>query len=325
MAATTYTQRILYTGTQAAYNAATKDETRLYFTSDTHKIYKGSQDVTAAARIVTGSLPAAGAAANNVIYLLFDASDNYISANVTVDGGTTWTSFAPATIEDDMTSAVTSNSVVPTAKAVATYVNSMIGGNGVVSAVGAATTAGVIEVTDGAGATTTFAVPGVATKPTWDSTTRVLSIPYTACGSDAAGTLTVNIGKDAVVDSGEYHAATEEIWLWLSTHTKADYPNDPSIVIPVSSLIDEIEVEDTDSVNLTYTSATNTISADVRISSKTGNGLSIESGAGEEGLFVDISGFASSSDLSALEDRVDDAEGSIDNLANAVFSWATIA
>lgn len=325
MAATTYTQRILYTGTQAAYNAATKDETRLYFTSDTHKIYKGSNDVTAAARVVTGTLPAAGSAANNVVYLLFDNSDNYVSANVTTDGGTTWTTFAPATIEDDMSGAIGSNAVVPTAKAVAAYVSSIVGGDGVVSAVGPTTTAGVVEVTDGTGSTTTFAVPGVATKPTWNSTTRVLSIPYTACGSDAAGTLTVDIGKDAVVDSGEYHAATEEIWLWLSTHPKADYPNDPSIKIPVSSLIDEIDVEDTDSVDLTYTASTNTISADVRISAKSGNGLTIQHGANEQGLYVDISGFATASSLSALDSRLTDAEGSIDNLATAVFSWATIS
>ena len=135
MAVNTYEQKILYTGTQAAYDAATKAETKLYFTSDTHKIYKGSVDMTESVRVVS-TLPASGAA-NNVVYILLDASDNFVSANYTLDGGTNWNTFVLKTATT--VSSSSDHTAVATAKAVYDYVQSIVGGDGVVTDVSAST------------------------------------------------------------------------------------------------------------------------------------------------------------------------------------------
>lgn len=322
MAVNTYEQKILYTGTQAAYNAATKVDTALYFTSDTAKIYKGSVDMTAAARVVT-ALPSSGAA-NNVVYILNDLSGNFVSANITVDGGANWENFSLA--KATTISNASDDTKLATAKAVFDYVASVVGGDGVVADVSASTSkAATIVETDGQGTSTDVEIPGVVTKPTWDSTTRVLSIPYTAIGSTAAGTVEVNIGKDMVVTDGEYHAATEEIWMWISTHPKSEYPDDPSIKIPVASLIDELEVTDTDTVDLTYTAATNTLSADVKVSAKAGNSLTIEHGENEKGLYISLAAYALQADLQTVAAQVSDNTTNIASLYTALSGWATIA
>ena len=326
-----YTQKILYTGSEAAYAAATKSNDALYFTTDTHKLYKGSVDYSKAVEVVTTTLPASGAA-NNKVYVVNDASGNFVKAAVTTDGGTTWETIALATITDLAVSGAATDLVVPTAKAVKDYVDAKAGSEGLVSNVTAGSTNGTLDVAY-ASATAphgTPVIPGVALIPSYDSSTRTITIPYTA-GDDpsgqsvVAGTLTINLGKDMVVSAGTYNAATEEIWLYLTDEVPGT--DEPSIKIPVSSLIDEIQVDDTDTVSMTYTTDTNTITADVKISAKAGNALQVltetdePTTAANRGLYVDLGSFATTTYVDAQDDILQD---NIDAAYTALTTWETL-
>jgi hypothetical protein len=322
MAVNTYVNKVLFTGTQAAYDAATKSEAGLYFTTDTHKLYKGAVDFSAAVRVVS-ALPASGAA-NNVIYVVM-TEGAFVSASFTTDGGTTWTALAIKTVTS-INAGAASDAAVPTEKAVVDYVDSVVGGGNVVTDVSASTSqaATVVEtVGTGAEATATnVEIPGVVTKPTWNASTRVLSIPYTAVGSTAAGTVEVNIGKDLVLESGRYDSATQKIILVLNDDAHTE------IEIDVAALIDEIHVDNTDTVNMSYNTTTNTITSDVRVSGKTGNALQALTGQavdGENGLYISLADYATTADLADLEARVDDNETNIEAVYDSISTWVTLS
>jgi hypothetical protein len=329
--AKTYTQQILYTGTQAAYAAATKDNNALYFTSDTHKLYKGSVDFSKAVEVATTNFPASGAA-DNKLYVVNDASGNFVKAGFTTDGGTTWETVAIATITS-ITDQTATDNVVATAAAVKSYVDAAVGSDGVVADVTAGSANATLDVAYADSTVTHGApvVPGVALIPSYDSTTRTITIPYTGGTNPAgtaveAGTLTIALGKDMVVTAGVYNAATEEIWLYLTDEVPGT--DEPSIKIPVSSLIDEIEVADTDTVDMTYTTATNTISADVKISAKANNAIQVLDATDEpdtaanRGLYVDLSSFATTA---YVDTEVGTVQDNVDALYTALSGWATIS
>lgn len=320
--ANAYISKILYTGTQAAIDAATKVETGLYFATDTKKLYKGTVDFTEHARFVT-EMPQTPV--KSALYIVTTAQGAFVKAVATNASGTAveiaWAKVT--TIDTNST-----DNQVPTALAVKTYVDNAVGGGTVVHSVDASdTTGGVIVIDDGLTGEETVTVPGVALKPTWDSSTRTLTIPYTELGSTASGSVTMNLGLDAVVNYGRYNATEEQLEFWLTTHPYADYPSDPSFVVPVGDLIDELQVSDTNTVDMTYTASTNTVSADVKISAKTGNGLSVlttETTASHNGLYVDLSDYALATDLADVVTDVAQLDDNMDALYTAVTSWTTL-
>lgn len=315
-ASKTFEQKILFTGTQAQYAAATKSDAGLYFTSDTHKLYKGSVDFSEAVRVVS-TLPAAGSAANGILYVVV-SSGVVTSAAVTTNGGTSYTTVVLGNITSIVENSATDLNV-PTTKAVVDYVVSKVGTSGAVNDIQASSTAAQFNYTKAGDATAlsnTVEVPGVVTNPTWNSSTRTLTMDVTEVGSTAAHTVTVAIGHDLVVTAGRYNVATEEIWLWITDQDPQT--DEPSIKIPVGDLVDMIQVSDTSTVDLTYTTATNTLSADVKVSAKTGNYLSIVTGdstASNNGLMVD---------LTTIETAIATAEDNIDALYTALTTWAAI-
>ena len=331
ISARTFEQKILFAGTQANYNAlATKDTSKLYFTTDTNKLYKGSTDFSAAVRVVS-ALPASGSAANNVLYVVNNSG--FKSAAYTVDGGANYVTIALAYltsttgIDDDSTTGNADDTTVPTTKAVVDYVTSKVGNSGAVTSISAHTTdkAKFSYNVAGGSTATDVEIPGVVTLPTWNSSTRVLTLPVTAFGSTSAQNVEVNIGKDALCDDAEYDATTEKIKFWTNTHTKADYPNDPSFEIDVAALITEIVVADTDSVDMTLTvntagSGNHEIKADVKLATKTNvtNYATILDGTstGETaGIMVN---------LSTIEDSITNVDTSVANLETALTTWGTI-
>lgn len=161
----------------------------------------------------------------------------------------------------------------------------------VVSAIISSATNGALSVTKG-GSQSDVYVNGVVTVPTYDPETRTLTLPY----RDSDGTsqsVVMSLGKDSVVTNGTYNTETKNIELTISTGGK--------VLIPASSLIDVYTGETSNSVAVTV-SKDNKISAEVRVSAKEGNALSVQSGDGEEGLFVQ--------DLSAsLNNKVDKVAG----------------
>lgn len=312
----TFTQKVLFTGSEAAIAAATKVDSGLYFATDSHKLYKGTSlvDYSEAARVVT-ALPTGGALAKNALYIQVDNEGNFVKAVATkADKTTVELGWAKVT----SISGTSTDNEVASAKAVYDFVQGIVGGDTVVTAVAASTsTAANLVVTQGSATTSTVTVPGVALKPTWESTERVLTIPYTGLGAEAAGSVTVNIGKDMVVDYAEYDAATEKILMWIST---SDHTTDPAdIEIPVGDLIDQISGGTTDTAVTDYISSTNTLTASVRISAATNNYLSVTTGdstAANNGLMVDLSdieqGIAdNAADIATLDQKISDLESAL--------------
>lgn len=70
-----------YALTEQQYTDGGKDENTLYFTSDTHRIYKGSSDVTASV-ILTNSIPEAASAIKNKLYI----NSTTFESKITADG-----------------------------------------------------------------------------------------------------------------------------------------------------------------------------------------------------------------------------------------------
>jgi len=314
----TYAQKILFTGTQAAIDAATKTNDGLYFASDTQKLYKGSVDFTMAARFVT-TMPATPV--KSALYIVKDDSGNFVKA-VATDANGVATDIAIKTVTSISSSST--DAEVATAKAVYDYVDSIVGGDTVVTEVAAATgsdNSGKVTVTKGdgsqAGQVATFAVPGVALKPTYTALTRTIQIPYTENGSDPAGTVTIDLGADLVVTEGRYNATAEQIEFWITGHSsQAGDPAD--IVVPVGDLVDEIQGGSTSTAVTTYTAATNTLTADVRVSGKAGNALSTLTGqatSSEDGLYVDLSDITTS---------LTNIQANVDAVYTAMTTWTVL-
>lgn len=280
---------ILYYGTQSAYNdIATKDANKLYFCTDTGKIYKGAIDFTNSV-IVTASRPESPVAgkiyvitttetvetyANNAWQVLnykkvesaLDAQDNPVST------------IGAASTDDEVASAKNVYLAIQEA------IEEITGGGTVVKSVAAGTASNTIVVTKGDDSTSSFGVKGVVTDPTWNDSTRVLTLPV-AGGS----TVTVNIGKDLVLESGRYDAATQSIILVLNDEDETE------ITIPVGDLID-IYVGSTDAGGIDVSVSTaaagpSTISASLNLSTAAGQGASFAA----DGLLVDLSNYAMTS------------------------------
>jgi hypothetical protein len=319
----TYTQKILFTGVQAAIDDAQKSNDGLYFASDTQKLYKGEVDYSQAARVVT-SMPVI--VAKNSIYVLVDNTGAFVKA-VAVDsnGAQKDISYQFVTSATGITKATASDVKVATEKAIVEYIDSIVGDE-TITAISSSTVAGSIEVTVGDGSEPgevyNVNVPGVALKPSYNAENRIITIPYTENGADPAGSVVINLGKDLVVQSGRYNAATEEIWLWI---TGDDPSGDPSIVIPVGDLVDEIVGGTTDTATTTYNTTTNALTADVRISAKSDNHLQVltaQASASEDGLYVDFSGIES--DLADIRTDINTVQTNVDNLEAALTTWTVL-
>lgn len=306
MAATNTYHNILKAGTQAAYEAiATKDANVLYFCTDTKKIYKGTVDFTESV-ILAASKPATPVAGK--VYIFTDTK----TVEAYVGGAWKVISYEHVTSVD----AKSTDAQVASAKAVYDYVEAAIAeiatSDSVVSTIElkkdseGAVIEGTLKITMADGTTTSdLALTGVATTPTWDSDSRKLVIPIV--GKDD---LEVEIGKDMVVESGYYDSATQSIVLVLANDAG-------TIVIPVADLIDEIKTADTDSVSLTYDKSTNTISADINISTKENNALTVVSEEGKEGLFLSLAAYYTAAEVDAAIAPVSATATAADTLSKA--------
>ena len=172
-----------------------------------------------------------------------------------------------------------SDDLVPTAKAVASYVQNKIqeiveSGIGVTSI--SYVENGELSVTKG-GETSTIPLNGMTYAPTYDETTRKLTIPIV--GSSA---LEINFAKDTAVTAGKYNEDTNEIWLTLAEDRS--YTDESKLIkIPAQGLIDIYTGKETNTTT-TAVSETNEISVDVKISAESGNSLSVKS----DGLYVNV-------------------------------------
>lgn len=207
---------------------------------------------------------------------------NTLYINSTTLSGKVWNGVSYDSVIKGYTTTVLDNDtdeLMPTAKAVATYVQNKIAD---VAASGTGVTAlsyvsnGQLAMTKD-GTNSTIDLTGMTYSPTYNSTTKKLTIPVV--GSSA---LEVNLAQDTVVKAGKYNEATDELWLTIADD--GTYDDETKLIkIPVSGLIDVYTGKATNTATVTV-SDTNEISVDVKISAEAGNSLS----AKDDGLYVSV-------------------------------------
>lgn len=265
--ATTF-EKILLVGTYDAYSRIeSKDANKLYFTSDTRQLFKGADLYTEALRVVSTrpSTPAQG-----VIYQVGGKT-------LEMYDGTKWVVLVP-----EIVSTVTdTEAAIPNSKAVKTYVDTAISnltkGGDVVQKVVAGTDAASLNVTTG-GKEAKVTIPGVVTTPSYDATTRTITLP-TSTGEPVV----IALGKDVFVDpnaDNKYNPETKNIELYLNDSTG----NPTKIEIPAAGLVDTYTGGATATATVTV-SDKNVITANVKISSDAKNALTTD---GQNGLILDL-------------------------------------
>lgn len=196
--------KILLYGTQSNYDAIeSKSANVLYWTSDTNKIYKGSQDFSKSVE-AANSKASLTTPAKNRVYLFAD------SGNVEFFDGTNWhvLNLPAATSFNDSTA---SDLAVPTTNAVKEYVASIIGGSAdIVADVTAKTgegNTGKIEVTYGDDTVQTphksdVTIPGVGTTLSATTAAATIKLAHTTGTDDTVVVPGVVTGVAATTGSG---------------------------------------------------------------------------------------------------------------------------
>lgn len=170
------------------------------------------------------------------------------------------------------------DTLLPTAKAVATYVLDKIGE--LPKAVGVTEITpkdkGIITVTTD-GVTEDKTLTSVVHNPVFDKSTNTLTLPIG--GSED---LVIKLEKDTAVKAGKYVTDTKEIWLTLAED--GSYDDDSKVIkVPAGDLVDIYTGTATSSTSVSV-SDDNVISVNVKISAEEGNPLSIK----EDGLYVTL-------------------------------------
>ena len=146
---------------------------------------------------------------------------------------------------------------------------------------------------------TDVAIKGVVVNPTYDASTRTITLPF----ADGTQSLVINLGKDIFLDpsaQNKYNPATGNIELYLNDGNGGS----PTMIsIPASDLVDIYTggTHTDGSTTVSVDSNTNEITATVNVSADADNRLSKKA----DGLYVDAPSkaqFASlSNDVDALE------------------------
>lgn len=276
-------------------NIATPDEDALYFISDTYNLYKGSNLYSGGVKLVA-TLPTTPAL--GTLYIL---TTTWVGQVWT---GTAWKIITkPFTDEINATTGA-SNETVPTTKAVYDYVGNAVSQstNGAITNITYTASSGNLTLKTANNSSSNLLLNGMVHNATYNSTSRVVNLPI-AGGSNV--TFTIPKDQDLVVKAGKYNADTEEIW--LSIDPTGAYTNASNVIkIPVSGLIDEIEVGNTNTITMDYDVTNNTITANVKISEVANNAL-----VDNSGLYIDIS---SKLDVSRVSTATDLANAGANDL-----------
>lgn len=115
---------------------------------------------------------------------------------------------------------------------------------------------------------------GNVKNPTYDAETRKITLP-TLQTDGTTNDLVINLGKDMVVKNGHYDTDTQEIVLVLT--------DDTEVKIAAADLVDVYTGGQTDTITVSV-SDDNVITATVRVATKTGNLLKVDTENG--GLYV---------------------------------------
>lgn len=257
--------------TSAEYAAGTKVETDIYFLSDTHEIYRGSDPFTQAVIMYT-SLPTTSIATNR-LYVNSDTLEGKIH------NGTSWSTVikpVDSTVTVDGTNPVSSAAVIAY---VATKLDGITASSDVVSELSWDGNNQVLTITKGDDSTETITFDGLGVSLSYNTTSGLLQL------TDASGDVIgdgVSLDLERFVYSGEYDTETQSIILYF------DEAKTESVTIPVGDLVDTYTAEALDN-SMSLTVESNVIKGKVKISTASGNIITVE----EDGIYVaatDISG-----------------------------------
>lgn len=308
-------------GLQAAYDALeTKDSNKFYVCTDTQRIYKGdqlyvdalasidpanlvnyvedpySESITQSGLYIatgefTDDMGGSHSYGNNIFFVDCDGDENVVTQLTypTTDSINEPVPGLPAVVIDKLvteqaiinyvTSKLEAN--IPTERIIEISEGQLDGTIDVIKETRGAI--GSTETTDIE--TQTVTIKGVVTTPTWDATTRKLTLPVN--GSTA---VEVNLGKDIFVDTtadNKFNPETGNIELYLNDGSEGSEPT--LISIPAASLID-VYTGEAGVGTTTAVSDDNKIKVDLVIDPAEDNLLAV----GENGLkvTVDLSGYA---------------------------------
>ena len=255
--------------TQSTYDAATKSANKLYFITDTGRIYKGDTDVTKSISSVTGgAFPAVGEAILGRLYIDTDSLETRVTMN-----GTAWMTLMPGYITDGANwAAVANDGMLATKGVIKKAIQDAVGAVQLTLAYEEAL--GKIKVGDQEAVLT-----NVAHDATYDGNSHVLTIKM--FGKED---VVVDIGKDKFVKSGAYY---EDYPTTSPTHHKVivlEVENGDPIIIPAEALVNIYTADNTNKDVVVTVSSDNNISAVVKIDPAVGNALV----TGEAGLKVDL-------------------------------------
>ena len=297
MATKTYPNILKY-GLQASYDAlGVKDSNVLYFCTDTKKIYKGDIDFTDSV-VLAATKPATSIIAGK-LYVIAD------TGTVEVYSGGAWhvVSYPIATT----ISAASDDVHVATAKAVYDAIQEAISGGSVVNEVKVSNKEGNVTVVSN-GVETDVAVHGVVTTPSYEAATRKFTFPVVD-GDDVV----VELGKDIFIDP-EANNRYENGNLYLYLNDGSGETKTPTeLVIPVTALVKDYFGDDTASIQVDIDNATHKVTAKAVLrADKEGftNALKVSEAEGDQGLYVDLSAYAT---IAYVDGEIERAEGTADS------------
>ncbi len=246
-----------FTLSSTQYQAlATKDTGTLYFLTDTQQIFKGDTSYSHPV-IVDTSFPETGLV--GTLYI------NSTTQEAKIWNGTTWVvvQMAVSTVLTD------SDEVIPTSKAVKTYVDEAIedvvaGGGAVTNVTYADKTITVVKGTE---SSTPLQLSGLVDGATFDGTTGVLSLT-----TNGGTPIEINLPVEQFLSAAAYNAETHILTLTMTDSS--------SFEVDLADLIDTYTGAENSAISVTITNGA--ISATLKISAETDNQIELK----DDGIYV---------------------------------------
>lgn len=284
--------KILNAGTQASYDALeTKNTNLLYFCTDTGKLYKGDVDFTNSL-VAAASKPEKPVAGK--IYFLADTN----TVESYVNGAWKVLSYPVATTVDVSSDDVHAVSAKAVYDAIQAAVDGLAKEADVVTNVSASAVSGALSITKN-GKANDVTISGVVTTPTWDASTRKLTLPVTN-----GANVEVEIGKDIYIDptaQNGYNKETNTIDIYLNDGDTATSKEPTKVSIPVEALVsDYTGSEDTSGAIQVTVDENHKISASIMVSP-------------DGGLTIDPHGMLQV-DFSTVNNSINEVDRKVNNL-----------
>lgn len=262
--------------TSTDYHTGTPVDIDMYFLTDTHEIYRGTELFTQAVNLCT-VFPTTSIAINR-LYV------NSTTLEGRVYDGTKWT-----TVIKPVEDTVSENGNPVSGKAVATYVAAEMAkvttSENTVSSLSWDSAEHLLAVTKGDKSVENIVFDGLGVNLQYNAETGKLQL-VDAKGNSIGNA--INLDLERFVHSGKYDTNTKNIILYFDNKTDVEDKDRECVTIPVGDLVDTY-IAQGDGKSLDLTVENNVIKGSIKISTQDGNLIT----ADENGLYVapiDISG-----------------------------------